>query len=104
MKRTKLKPKTDFYDHFLSGEKTTFSIDGKDFTCLSGVKTIKNVFTELDELESITPTGLKNLAKICEARGFDTVGDAEDYRKKKGLKSLFDISEKTQSHGYGRGM
>lgn len=102
--RAKLKPKTDFYDHFLSGEKTTFTIDGKDYTCLSGAKTIKNVFTELDELESITPTGLKNLAKICEARGFDTVGDAEDYRKKKGLKSLFDISEKTQSHGYGRGM
>lgn len=97
-----LKERLNIFDNFLKGTQTTFTIDGGKYTCFNGVKTIKNVFIELDDLESITPTGLKNLAKICEARGFETVGDAKEYQKKHNLESVFDISDKQQS--YGRSM
>lgn len=98
-----LKKRLQGFENFMDGQKTTFTINGQNYTCLSGVNTIKNVFEEVEALESITPTGLKNLAKICEARGFETVGDAEEYRKKQGLNSVFDISERPRSQGFSMG-
>ena len=58
---------------------------------------------EYDKLINLTPADLKNLTKICEARGFKNLGEAEKYRKSNGLKSISDKSENVQSQGYHRG-
>ena len=99
--KAELQKKADNWDAFLSGKETGFQYpDGFKFTCRTGVNSIRKMSDMILDYESITPYGLESLKKICDARGFKTIGDAEEYRKRNNLKSIFDISDKPRTKGY----
>lgn len=99
--KAELQKKADQWDNFLNGTKTNFNFpDGFKFSCLRGVNSIRKMSDMILDYESITPYGLESLKKICDARGFKTIGDAEEYRKQNNLKSIFDISDKPRTKGY----
>lgn len=99
--KAELQKKADHWDNFLNGTKTNFNFpDGFKFSCLRGVNSIRKMSDMILDYESITPYGLESLKKICDARGFKTIGDAEEYRKQNNLKSIFDISDKPRTKGY----
>lgn len=95
-----LKEKADKWDNFLKGGKTTFVFEGKPYTFQSGLKSIHKIFNKIDDYERITPDELDSLKKICVTRGFKTIGEAEKYRQKHNLKSIFDISNEPHSKVY----
>ena len=73
-------------------------------TCLTGINSIRKIWNQLDDYESITPYGLEQLAKKMRSRGFESVGEAREYAKKNNIETITKITEKTQSHGFGKGM
>lgn len=102
--KAELQKKADKWDNFLKGEKTTFIISGEKYTCETGANTIYNIFNELSDYETLTQYGVEMLARKMKSRGFETVKDAHDYAKRHNLKSITEITEKTQSQDYGRSM
>ncbi len=102
--KAELQKKADRWDNFLKGKKTTFVFSGVNYTCETGATTIYNVFSDLTDYESMTQYGVEMLAKKMKSHGFKTVKEAHDYAKKHNLKSITEITEKTQSKDYGRSM
>ena len=90
-----MKDKTNFYDRFFSNEKVAFRVSGQDYTLLSGAKSIHTLSLKYDDLQRITPYGLRQLAKILEGNEFKTVGEAVKYQEKKGFESVMDIPPET---------
>lgn len=90
-----VKDKTNFYDRFFSNEKVAFRVSGQDYTLLSGAKSIHTLSLKYDDLQRITPYGLRQLAKILEGNEFKTVGEAVKYQEKKGFESVMDIPPET---------
>lgn len=89
-----VKNKTDFYDNFFNGMKTTIKFsDGFKFTCLTGANSIRKMNDELYDLESLTPAGLENLARRMRSRNIKNVQDAVDYAQRNNLASVTEISE-----------
>lgn len=89
-----VKNKTDFYDNFFDGKKTTIHFsDGFTFTCLTGANSIRKMSDELYDLERLTPFGLENLAKKMRSRGIGNVRGAVDYAQRNNLESVTEISE-----------
>lgn len=96
--------KAENLDRFLRCEKSGFQLnDGRKLTLNSGVNSIFKMDSELSDIESLTPFGLRTLAEKCEKHGFETVLDAKDFMAKNNLSSVVDIPKepkKAQNRSY----
>lgn len=95
-----LEEKANHFTDFLKGKKYTFVIDGEDYTCNYGVRSIKNAYDTLDRYENLTPYGLESVIKIMNSRKFERLGDAEEYRRNNNIDKIYNIPEKNKNRGY----
>mgnify|MGYP000849816605 CR=1 FL=1 len=95
-----LEEKANHFTDFLKGKKYTFVIDGEDYICNYGVRSIKNAYDTLDRYENLTAYGLESVIKIMNARKFERLGDAEEYRRNNNIDKIYNIPEKNKNRGY----
>lgn len=95
-----LEEKANHFTDFLKGKKYTFVIDGEDYICNYGVRSIKNAYDTLDRYENLTAYGLESVIKIMDARKFERLGDAEEYRRNNNIDKIYNIPEKNKNRGY----
>ena len=100
--KAKLQKKADQWDNFVKGTKTNFNFpDGFNFTCLTGVNSIRKMSDAIQSYENLTPYGLRNLADRMEELKM-TGNDVYEKVISKGS-TISEWLDKPISKGRGRG-